>query len=209
MLAVVIFFVGGIIFLAWLFGSDDKKVEPPLNYDIEPNETLPDEEYFIARRGTGEVYDTYYRLCEVIQHSKSTAKKLAACEESYEILPAFVRVNLRDFGSLPDSIPCRDVGVELYLHLGEWAKARSAIEKCAVAGVYDDDGQEMYDYLEKYQRAATAALQFLRENPGYLQRNIYDALPEVDRESLKKFTRSSLLIKKERSGNTNKLYVEE
>ena len=109
----LIFFVGGFLFLRWLFGSDHKsespykyKVKqapsqlPPINYDVEPNETLSNEECFLSRRGEGEVYDSYYRLCEVIQHSKSTAKRLAACEESYDILPAFVRANLRDCQSL-------------------------------------------------------------------------------------------------------------
>jgi len=220
-MATLIFFVGAIIFLAWLFGSDHSKPEspykyeakneppqlPPLNYDVEP-EPMSDEEYFLSRRGTGEIYDTYDRLCYVIQNSKSTAKRLAACEESYEILPAFVRANLRDFGNIPNSIPCRDYGVEMYMRQGEWAKARSAIEKCAVAGVYDDDGQEMYDYLERYQQAAQAALSFLEKNPGYLQRNLYKALPEVDRDCLKKFARSSQLIRKEPQGNTNRLYVE-
>lgn len=217
----LIFFVGGIIFLAWLFGSDHKSESPyryevkneppqlsPLNYDVAP-EPMSDEDYFLTRRGMGEVYDSYYRLCYVIQNSKSTAKRLAACEESYEILPAFVRVNLRDFGNIPNSIPCRDYGIEMYMRQGEWAKAQSAIEKCAAAGVYDDDGQEMYDYLERYQTAATVALQFLRDNPGYLQRNIYKALPNVNRECLKKFTRSSLLIRKEPQGNSNRLYVVE
>lgn len=219
-MATLIFFVGAIIFLAWLFGSDHKSESPyryevkneppqlpPLNYDVEL-EPMSDEEYFLMQRGQGEVYDSYYRLCEVIQNSKSTAKRLAACEESYEILPAFVRANLRDFGSLPNSIPCRDYGVEMYMRQGEWAKARSAIEKCAAAGVYDDDGQEEFDYLERYQQVAQEALNFLAANPGYLQKNIYKALPEVDKECLKKFCRSSLLIRKEPSGNTNKLYVE-
>lgn len=131
-----------------LFGRAEKELpsRPPQNHDVAP-EPMSDEEYFLVQRGQGEVYDSYYRLCYVIQNSKSTAKRLAACEESYEILPAFVRVNLRDFGSLPDSIPCRDYGVEMYMRQGEWAKARSAIEKCAAAGAYDDDGQEMCQKL--------------------------------------------------------------
>ena len=209
MLAALLFFVGGVIFLAWLFGSSDDKpeVKPPI---ITPAvEPMSDEDYFLTQRGQGEVYDSYYRLSEVIQHSKSTAQKLAACEESYEILPAFVRANLRDFGDLPNSIPCRDIGIEMYMRRGEWTKARSAIEKCAAAGVYDDDGQADFEYLERYQQAAIAALDFLKVNPGYLQKNIYKALPSVDKECLKKFTRSSHLIRKEPQGNTNRLYVVE
>ena len=178
---------------------------PPMPYVASEIDT--GEDNYLARRGVGEVYDAYYRLSEVIQRSKSISQKLAACEETYEILPEFVRVNLRDFGSLPDTILCRDVGIELYLRLGRWEEASTAIEKCAAAGVYDDDGAEMFDYFNRYKRTAELALDFLNANAGFLQKNMYRALPDADQECLKKFTRSSMQIRKEKSGSTNKLYV--
>lgn len=223
-MATLIFFVGAIIFLAWLFGSDHSKPEspykyeakneppqlPPLNYDVEPDNDW-EVEYFNAKNpygGIEEPFRTYFQLSDKIQKAKDINAKLAACEESYKILPDFVRAWLAESDRLPDTIRCRDVGVDLYMRQGEWAKARSAIEKCAAAGVYDDDGQAEIDYLERYQQAAQAALSFIEKNPGYLQKNIYKALPEVDRDCLKKFARWSQLIRKEPQGNTNRLYVE-
>ena len=35
-------------------------------------------------------------------------------------MPEFVRAWLKDSDKLPNVIPCRDVGVELYLRLGQW-----------------------------------------------------------------------------------------
>lgn len=154
-----------------------------------------------------EPFKTYYDLSDAIRNSRDVKAKLAACEASYEILPAFVRAWLKDSDKLPPTILCRDVGVELYLRLGQWANARVAIAKCAVAGAYPDGGLEALNYLERYRRTAELALEFLRANSGYLQKNIYRALPEADKDCLKSFTRSSLLIRKENFGNTNKLYV--
>lgn len=157
--------------------------------------------------GVEEPFKTYFRLSETIQHSKDIQRKLAACEETYKILPEFVRAYLKDSAKLPPVILCRDVGVELYLRLGQWAKARSAIEKCASAGVYSDNGQAAFDYLERYRRAAELAIAFLKNNPGYLQKNIYRAIPDADKDCLKSFTRSTFLIRKEKAGNTNKLFL--
>lgn len=162
---------------------------------------------FYAECGVGEPFETYFRLSEIIDKSKDIEERLAACEASYKILPRFVRAWLKDSDRLPDTILCRDVGVELYLRLGRWKDARNAIEKCAGAGVYDDDGAAMFDYYERYKHTAELALVFLKANEGYLQKNIYRALPDADQECLRKFTRSSLLIRKEKSGGTNKLYV--
>ena len=108
---------------------------------------------------------------------------------------------------LPPRILCRDVGVELYLRLGQWEKARIAIAKCAAAGAYTDGGREAVEHCGRYRRAAELTLNFLTKNPGYLQKNIYRALPEADKDCLKSFTRSSYLIRKEPCGKTNKLFA--
>lgn len=143
----------------------------------------------------------------MIQHGKDIQAKLAACEASYKILGEFVRAHLKDSVKLPDTILCRDVGVELYLRLGQWDKAHAAINKIAVAGAYSDGGQDALNHLERYQRTAESAIKFLRANAGFHQNKIYDALPEGDRECLKSFVRSSYLIRKVKAGNTNKLYA--
>lgn len=155
----------------------------------------------------GEPFKTYFRLSDEIKNSKDVQTKLAACEASYKILGDFVHEWMKDSTRLPSTILCRDVGVELYLRLGEWSKARIAIAKIAAAGAYTDGGREALHHLERYRRTAELAIEFLRANAGFLQRNIYRALPDADKDCLKSFTRSSLLIRKEKSGNTNKLYL--
>ena len=161
----------------------------------------------LAEGELGELFKTYFRLSDEIQHSKDVQRKLAACEATYKIPPEFVRAYLKDSDKLPDTILCRDVGVELYMRLGQWDKARAAINKIAAAGAYSDGGQAASDYLNRYQHAAELALKFLKSNPGFLQKNLYRALPEADKDCLKSFARSSFLIRKEKSGNTNKLYL--
>ena len=52
-------------------------------------------------------------------------------------------------------------------------------------------------------------LDFLKANPGYLQRNVYKALDlsKDDNDILKKIIRWSLLIQKVPCNSTNKLYI--
>lgn len=196
---------------------------PPMPYSEKPQEkpmlvtTFVDEQGRTCHtiefadgydtRGIGEPFETYYNLSEEIRTSKDINAKLAVCEEQYKILPEFVRATLKDFGKLPNTIPCRDMGVEWYLRLGQWAKARAAIEKCIQAGAYDDGGQYALDYFTRYKTTAELALNFIEKNAGFLQKNLYKALPDADKDCLKSFARSSLLIRKEKTGNTNKLFL--
>lgn len=207
--------------------SVEKKIENPKYEEREPELQLPPETNFISaddddwktielgggafysERGMGEPFETYYRLSEVIQTNKSIYAKLAACEEAYKILPEYVRAELKECGNLPNTILCRDVGVDLYLRLGQWAKAQMAINKCITAGVYEDDGRAALEYFNRYKQTAEIALDFLKKNEGFLQRNIYKALSDTpaDKDCLKNFARSSFLIRKEKVGNTNKLFL--
>ena len=109
-------------------------------------------------RGMDEPFATYYRLSEIIETSKDIYAKLAACEETYKILPKYVRAELKECGNLPDTILCRDVGIDLYLRLGLWTKARVAINKCILAGVYEDNGQAALDYFNRYKQTAEIVL---------------------------------------------------
>lgn len=197
-------------FFEWIIGRAGKKESTQKVTSEEGTvwkvKNYPDGSFYVEC-GVGEPFKTFFRLSEIIDKSKAIEERLAACEATYKILPQFVRAWLKDSERLPDTILCRDVGIELYLRLGRWEEARNAIEKCAVAGVYDDDGKAAIEHFQKYKEAAETALKFLTLNPGYLQKNIYRALPDVDQECLKKFTRSSMLIRKEKSGGTNKLYV--
>lgn len=154
----------------------------------------------------------FYELSEIIKIEKDIHKRLIACEESYKILPAFCRFCIEnDGGELPPLINCRDYGPELYMRLGEWEKARRAIFLCMNANAYENknDGEEMLEYLHTYHAVADTTVSYIAKNPGCLQRNVYKALSfEGDRrEALKHFLRHSLQIRKEKDGNTNKLYI--
>lgn len=102
----------------------------------------------LAESVPDEPFKTYYRLSDEIRFGKDIQAKLAECEESYKILGDFVRAYLKDSNKLPDTIICRDIGVELYLRLGQWDKARAAINKIALAGAYNDGGQSALNHLE-------------------------------------------------------------
>ncbi len=153
----------------------------------------------------------FYSLSEQIGNNKDVEKKLRACEASYGILPDVIEEFIKRDHELPPEIYCRDVGPELYMRLGRWDCAARAIKVCIDADAYypntSDEGENELQYLRKYMDVANAAVDYIKSNPGTLQKDIYKNLKELDRDTLKTFTRSSLLIRKEKFGNTNKLYI--
>lgn len=155
--------------------------------------------------------DDFYSLSTKINEEKDIYKKLEACEKSYQLLPEFCRYCIEDDeGELPPIINCRDIGPELYMRLGKWNEAENAIRKCIEARAYfPDDGSDVLDYLDSYKKVANKTLSYIEQNPGCLQRSIYNklSLNEDERDILKHFLRCSLLITKEKSGNTNKLFI--
>lgn len=145
-----------------------------------------------------------------ILYSKDIYKRISACEESYKQLPQFVTNYLKMDGELPPYIPCRDVGPELYMRLGEWEKAERAIKLCIEANAYyPENGEQELSDFKSYRKIATEAILYISENPGCLQRNMYKALPYEgeDKEQLKHFLRHSLQIEKVKYNSTNKLYI--
>ena len=193
----------------WLFGrSQPKEIfrEVTRGDGQKTTTTAYSDGSWLVESEVDEPFTTFYKLSEDIRTSRDIADKLAACEASYKILPEFVRLTLADWGKLPDSILCRDEGAKLYMRLGDWSAARSAIDKCIAAGAYPDGGAEALNHLARYEQAARLALAFLDKNPGFPQNKIYKALPAADQDCLKEFVRSSLLIRKEKFGRTNKLY---
>lgn len=193
----------------WLFGrSQPQEISREVEYHNGEKLTVVtyDDGSALAEMVPDEPFTTFYKLSEDIRTSRDISAKLAACESSYKILPEFVRLTLADWGKLPDSIRCRDEGAKLYMRLGDWSAARSAIDKCIAAGAYPDGGAEALNHLARYEQAARLALAFIDKNPGFPQNKIYKALPAADQDCLKEFVRSSLLIRKEKFGRTNKLY---
>lgn len=153
----------------------------------------------------------FFELSEKLANAGlSMQDKIAFCEESLPYLPKVVSQWRKQVGELPPCIRCRDMGPELYMRLGRWKDARRMINTCISCHAYDtaQDGKARIEYLETYQATAETALQFLTENPGFLQRKIYKTLEgKVDLECLKHFTRCSCQIRKEPDGKTNQLYV--
>ena len=100
----------------------------------------------------------------------------------------------------------------LYNRLGNWDDAERAIKICIDAEAYDDpdDGNAELDYLSIYKKVGQAAINFIQNNPGYLQKNIYVALSkDIGEENipiLKNFMRDSYVFHKQPYKGSNKLY---
>ena len=161
----------------------------------------------------GEPFKSYFELSEIIVREKDIYKKLEACEKSFDILSQVMKLERNQVGKIPDSIACRDYAPKLYMRLGQWSNAVSAIKKCIKTKAYLDKewGKNMLEYCEIYKQTVEIAINFLRDNEGFLQKNIYKVLADtnVDTDCLKDFTRSSLLIKKVKKGGTNQLFLNE
>lgn len=177
---------------------------------VESRETTFPDGSFSVSLGPDTFSDDFFGLSQAIESEKDIYAKIALCEKSYHMLPEFVRFSLAQDGELPPFINCRDIGPAMYMRLGKWEQAESAIRKCIAANAYyPDDGQAELDDLSIYKAVATKIVGFLTANPGFLQKDIYKNIgfsPE-EKEQAKYFCRSSLQIRKEPFGKTNKLYV--
>ncbi len=164
-------------------------------------------------KAKNDILHQFYSLSQIIERSSDINEQLRACEESYKILWRVVFELTKNQTPLPPVIMCRDKGPELYMRLGDWEKAEHAIDACISAKAYfpnnKSEGRKRRKYLGEYKIVADTAMEFIRNHPGTLQRNLYKNLPDLDRDLLKHFLRCSLQLKKEKSGNTNKLYPAE
>lgn len=152
----------------------------------------------------------YFDLSEKIKTEKDISKKLEYCNKQFLLLPYFVQSELDSPGSLPPVIACRDWAPKLYMRLGKWEDAEHSIKKSIEANAYyPNKGEKELSYLYEYKKVAKITLQFLKNNPGYLQKNIYKALEDQvsNMSILKNFIRWSLLLRKEPYNRTNKLFV--
>lgn len=167
----------------------------------------------------------FYELSNQIQKSKDIHEKLTLCGKSFPLLPDFIE-NCKKENFLPPSILCRDLAPELCMRLGEWGKARKTIEFCVNCSAYGEtitensngkevtrlvfhEGTSVLELLAERKLAASVAYAYIQSNPGTLQSKIYKVpeLAHVSSEALKWFCRNSNQIRKEKEGNTNKLYV--
>ncbi len=153
--------------------------------------------------------ERYFGYAKKLLNEKNTKKKRSLYEKQLKELPDFVRTCLQEDGELPPIIPCRDELPELYKRVGDWKNAERVIKQCIECNAYHpDNGNDQLVDLLNYQKAATAALILIEQQPGILQKDIYKALKpkDLDDYSLKQFIRYSLQIKKVPERGTNKLY---
>lgn len=164
---------------------------------------LPDELYSIQ-------YSFQDCLSDVDSAHGSSAK-LALCEKAIPLLPDYVLADLEQDGDL-FQIPCIcDLMIEMYLRIGKWEKAKEYARYFHSINVYLFEPNiyaELLSHIETYQYAAELALDFITNNPGFLQKDMYKALAgKVDHDALQHFLRCSEQIERVKSGSTNKLYI--
>lgn len=155
------------------------------------------------------IYTSFYNLMDQIDAAQAVTEKLILCEQARPLLAQFVATSISQDGDLPPCIMCRDYAPIWYMQLGQWQKAEEYIRFCiSCKAYYPDNGKYELQYLKQYKKAAITALSYIAQNPGCLQSKIYGAIGNsVDRDCLKDFTRSSMLIKKVPYKKTNMLYV--
>ena len=164
----------------------------------------------------------YFDYSEKIIREKDISMKLWYCHCQLKLLPFFTWDYLHDLEDKDrelfknegrkafELIACRDYAPKIYMRLGLWDNARDFIFACMKANAYyPKRGVEELAYLEKYKVTAEFTVEYIRANPGILQKDIYKAIGGVvlDKDILKQFIRWSHLIRKEPYGKTNKLYV--
>lgn len=151
----------------------------------------------------------FYKHQQTLYDETDTAKIIRICERDLRKLPEFMAPYLSAKFPAPPELACRDLLPELYMQLGEWSKAESAIKRCIDSKAYfPDDGTSKLAYLTSYQKIATNTLSYIKQNPGCLQRNIYKKMgyEGAEKELLKDFLRYSKLINKVKYNNTNQLF---
>ena len=106
----------------------------------------------------------------------------------------------------------------LYMRLGKFDESKRVIMACISAKAYDCSGwtnpkatigREYLRGLKRIKDASSAVLQYVSDNPGVLQRNIYKTFKDssVTHDDLYWVLRYSYQVKKEKAGNTYKLYT--
>lgn len=157
------------------------------------------------------ILGTYYNLSNIIENSKEVTAKIEACEKSYIILKSVMKLFLSDPDDPPPVILCREYGPYIYRLLGNWEDAERAIHLCMDANAYEEleYGKEELEYLTAYRKVAETAINFIQQNPRFLQKNIYIALlPQIGEEQipiLKDFMRETYVFHKQPCKGTNEL----
>lgn len=158
------------------------------------------------------ILKSYYDLSATIESGKEIITRLEACEKTYLILKPVMNIFFADPVGPPSLIPCRDYGPYAYMRIGNWDDAERAIRACINANAYEepDDGKAKLDHLLSYRKTADVAINFIKQNPGFLQKNIYIALtPQIGEDNipiLKEFMRETYVFHKQPDKGSYQLY---
>lgn len=154
-------------------------------------------------------FSSYFSLIERGNLAKSDNERISYLEQALDVLPEFISESIKMDGELPPSVPPRDSLPELYMRYGSWERARKTVDFCYSVGALDKESYaDIINLIEIRKSAANGLLEFLTNNPGFLQKNVYKnpVLSFYDHNALVWVCRSFKLIRKEKCGNTNKLY---
>lgn len=157
------------------------------------------------------LYRKYHSYVEEYTLPGSIQKKLRYCEKALKLLPDIILADLEQEGEIVSIPDVCYVMPELYLRIGEWEQAKATIKYCIECNAYYSDpmlGNDSLSRVDLFRETALIAIDFIKNNPGYLQKNMYRALDgKVDYDCLKHFLRCSEQIKKIKNGATNELYL--
>lgn len=151
----------------------------------------------------------FYDIQQKVYKETNVKKQISICENQIEKLYEFMKPYISAKFSAPEDLACRDLLPKLYMQLGKWEKAEQTITTCINAGAYyPQNGSDALSYFKTYQEVALQTLDYITQNPGCLQRNIYKKMGYEGEEKniLKEFLRCSKLIEKVKYKNTNQLF---
>ncbi|MDE6905514.1 MAG: phage head morphogenesis protein [Lachnospiraceae bacterium] len=151
----------------------------------------------------------FYKHQQELYTTTDIDKQIRLCEADLKRLPEFMAPYLSAGFPAPEELACRDMLPDLYMQLGKWDKAEKTINKCINSKAYfPDDGSEQLKALASYKKVATETMDYISQNPGCLQHNIYKKMgfEGEEKEMLKDFMKKNKLLTKEKYNNTYKLF---
>lgn len=164
----------------------------------------------ISRVGNSNDY-FFYIWSDKIRYGSDIYAKIEACEESYKLLPQFVKDSLKDYKELPPTIYCRDRGPTLYAMTGQWDKAIDSVQFCISVHAYQTKEKESEALSNILQMCdiGKRIVSYVSDHPGCLQKDIYKTVeisPE-EKNSAKYFLRYNVVLRKEPYNKTNRLFL--
>lgn len=158
-----------------------------------------------------ELYNKYSGYSEKYNAHGSATDKLQYCEKALKLLPDIILADLEQDGKIISIPDICYIAPEMYMRIGQWEKAIDTVKYCIKYNAYYSEPElaaSELSYIETFKNTASIALEFIKNNPGFLQKNMYKALSgKTDHDCLQHFLRCSEQILKEKCGSTNKLFA--